>query len=86
MRFLISNLKIHIEGLKKSIEDKGNNPQGSKRQRIVTFNMSMALVVFGLVVVGASLLSDMLGAYHAACKLGGNYIRLLLAKCRNSQC
>ena len=31
--------------------------------------MSMALVVFELVIVGASLLSDMLGAYHAACGL-----------------
>ena len=59
----------HFQGLKKNIEDKGNSPRTSKRQRIVTFNMSMVLVVFGLIVVGASLLSDMLGVYHAACGL-----------------
>ena len=68
----ISDIKsqvTHFQGLKKNIENNFNSPQKSKPKRVVTFNMSMALVVFGLVIVGASLLSDMLGAYHAACGL-----------------
>ena len=59
----------HFQGLKQNIEDGGKNPQQNKSRRIVTFNMSTALVVFGLIIVGACLLSDMLGAYHAACGL-----------------
>ena len=68
----ISDIKsqvTHFQGLKQNIEDGGKNPQQNKSRRIVTFNMSTALVVFGLVIVGASLLSDMLGTYHAACGL-----------------
>ena len=60
----------HFQNLKKNIEDGFNKPKQSiKSRRVVTFNMSTALVVFGLVIVGASLLSDMLGSYHAACGL-----------------
>jgi hypothetical protein len=68
----ISDIKsqvTHFQGLKQNIEDGGKNPQQNKSRRLVTFNMSTALVVFGLVIVGASLLSDMLGTYHAACGL-----------------
>ena len=68
----ISDIKsqvTHFQGLKQNIEDGGKNPQQNKSRRIITFNMSTALVAFGLVIVGASLLSDMLGTYHAACGL-----------------
>ena len=59
----------HFQGLKKNIEDGVNDPKQNKPRRVVTFNMSFALVVFGLIIVGASLFSDMLGVYHAACGL-----------------
>ena len=59
----------HFQGLKKNIEDGVKDPNQNKPRRVVTFNMSFALVVFGLIIVGASLFSDMLGVYHAACGL-----------------
>ena len=59
----------HFQELKNGIVESFNKPKQSRSKKIVTFNMSIALVVFGLLVVGASLVSDMLGAYHAACGL-----------------
>ena len=73
-KFLISNLRLPISGLKQNIEDGGKNPQQNKSRRIITSNMSTALVAFGLVIVGASLLSDMLGTYHAHADLLSPYL------------
>lgn len=65
----IQSQVTHFQNLKKNIEDSFRNPKKSKPKRVITFNISFVLVVFGLIVVGASLLSDMLGTYHAACGL-----------------
>ena len=45
------------------------NPNRNKPERIYTFSTSRALIVVGLGTVGASLLSEGVGSYHAACGL-----------------
>ena len=59
----------HFQELKNNIENSFKNPKRSKPKRVITFNMSLALVVVGLVTLGICLMSDMFGAYHAACGL-----------------
>ena len=42
---------------------------GREAEKIYSFTTSRALIVIGIGTVGASLLSDSIGAYHAACGL-----------------
>ena len=65
----IQSQVTHFQDLKNGIEENFKSPKRSKSKRVVTFNMSIALVVFGLFIVGTSLMSDMFGTYHAACGL-----------------
>ena len=43
------------------------NPIQAKTQKIYSFSSSSLLIVLGLGTIGASLFSDLIGSYHAAC-------------------
>lgn len=45
------------------------NPKKSKAEKVYTFTTSRLLIVVGFTTVGASLLSESIGSYHAACGL-----------------
>ena len=45
------------------------NPRKNKPQKVYSFTTSRLLIVIGFATVGASLLSENIGSYHAACGL-----------------
>jgi hypothetical protein len=45
------------------------NPKKNKAEKVYTFTTSRLLIVVGFTTVGASLLSESIGSYHAACGL-----------------
>ena len=45
------------------------NPKKREAEKVYTFTTSRLLVVVGFTTVGASLLSESIGSYHAACGL-----------------
>ena len=59
----------HFQNLKNNLESSFQKKQTNKPERVVTFSISMAMVVFGILITGVSLLSDLFGSYHAACGL-----------------
>ena len=59
----------HFQNLKNNLESSFQKKQNNKPERVVTFSISMAMVVFGILITGVSLLSDLFGSYHAACGL-----------------
>ena len=65
----INSQVSHFQSLKKDIENNSKGPNSNKPKKVVSFSLSIALVIFGLGVVGACLFSEHLGAYHAACGL-----------------
>ena len=60
---------VSLKELKDNLVGNAGNPNRNKPERIYTFSASRALIVIGLGTVGASLLSDSIGSYHAACGL-----------------
>ena len=58
-----------LKQLKDNLVQNSRNPNRNKPDRTYTFSTSRALIVIGLGTVGASLLSDGVGSYHAACGL-----------------
>lgn len=58
-----------LKELKDNLVQNSRNPNRNKPERIYTFSTSRALIVVGLGTVGASLLSEGVGSYHAACGL-----------------
>jgi hypothetical protein len=59
----------NLKDLKDNLADNFRNPGGKKGEKIYSFTTSRALIVIGLGTVGASLLSESIGSYHAACGL-----------------
>jgi hypothetical protein len=63
------NQVASLKDLKESLADDFRNPGRKRAERIYSFTTSRALIVIGIGTVGASLLSDSIGSYHAACGL-----------------
>ena len=63
------NQVASLKDLKDNLADDFRNPGGKKGERIYSFTTSRALIVIGIGTVGASLLSESIGSYHAACGL-----------------
>jgi hypothetical protein len=63
------NQVASLKDLKDNLADDFRNPSGKKAEKIYSFTTSRALIVIGIGTVGASLLSDSIGSYHAACGL-----------------
>ena len=55
--------------LKENILDNFKRPPSTKPKKVYSFGNSLILIVLGLGTVGASLFSENLGSYHAACGL-----------------
>jgi len=58
-----------VKELRDGLLDDFRNPKKNKPQKVYSFTTSRALLVIGLSTIGASLLSETIGAYHAACGL-----------------
>jgi hypothetical protein len=58
-----------LKELRDNLMENFRNPKRNKAERVYTFTTSRLLLVIGLATVGASLLSESIGSYHAACGL-----------------
>jgi hypothetical protein len=63
------NQVASLKDLKESLADDFRNPGRKRAEKIYSFTTSRALIIIGIGTVGASLLSDSIGSYHAACGL-----------------
>ena len=59
----------HFDEMRNQIDGQFQNSKNSKTRKVYTFSMALPLLVLGLGTVGASLFSDSMGTYHAACGL-----------------
>ena len=58
-----------INNAKDELLESFRNPRKNKPQKVYYFTTSRLLIVIGFATVGASLLSENIGSYHAACGL-----------------
>ena len=58
-----------LKELRDNLLENFRNPKRNKAERVYSFTTSRLLLVIGLATVGASLLSESIGSYHAACGL-----------------
>jgi hypothetical protein len=58
-----------INNAKDELLESFRNPRKNKPQKVYSFTTSRLLIVIGFATVGASLLSENIGSYHAACGL-----------------
>jgi hypothetical protein len=58
-----------LKELRDNLMENFRNPKRNKAERVYSFTTSRLLLVIGLATVGASLLSESIGSYHAACGL-----------------
>ena len=58
-----------LKELRDKLMEDFRNPKRNKAERVYSFTTSRLLLVIGLATVGASLLSESIGSYHAACGL-----------------
>ena len=58
-----------IKNAKDELVENFRNPRKNKPQKVYSFTTSRLLIVIGFATVGASLLSENIGSYHAACGL-----------------
>lgn len=58
-----------IKNAKDELVENFRNPKKNKPQKVYSFTTSRLLIVIGFATVGASLLSENIGSYHAACGL-----------------
>jgi hypothetical protein len=58
-----------LKELRDNLLEDFRNPKRNKAERVYSFTTSRLLLVIGLATVGASLLSESIGSYHAACGL-----------------
>ena len=63
------NQVASLKDLKESLADDFRNPGRKRAEKTYSFTTSRALIVIGIGTVGASLLADSIGSYHAACGL-----------------
>ena len=59
----------HFSQMRDQLIEDSKNPSNYRPKKNYTFSMSLPLLVLGLGTVGASLFSDSIGSYHAACGL-----------------
>ena len=59
----------HFSQMRDQLIEESKNPSNYKAKKNYTFSMSLPLLVLGLGTVGASLFSESIGSYHAACGL-----------------
>ena len=60
---------IHFSQMRDQLIEGSSNPNAYRPKKNFTFSLSLPLVVIGLTTIGASLFSDSIGSYHAACGL-----------------
>lgn len=58
-----------LEAMKKTMLDEFRKPKSRRAEKVYSFSSSKALIALGMGTMGASLLSESIGAYHAACGL-----------------
>jgi len=58
-----------LKDLKNNLMENFKNPGRLKPEKMLTFSSSRALIVIGVGTIAASLLSENIGSYHAACGL-----------------
>jgi hypothetical protein len=58
-----------IKEMRDNLLENFRDPKRNKAERVYSFTTSRLLLVIGLATVGASLLSESIGSYHAACGL-----------------
>jgi len=63
------NQVSQIKETRDSLLDNFRNPKKNKAEKVYSFTTSRLLVVIGFATIGASLLSESIGSYHAACGL-----------------
>lgn len=56
-----------LASVKENLMQDFKNPAQNKPKKIYSFSSSSLLIVLGLGTIGASLFSDLIGSYHAAC-------------------
>jgi hypothetical protein len=59
----------HFSQMRDQLIEDSSNPNAYRPKKNFTFSLSLPLVVIGLTAIGASLFSDSIGSYHAACGL-----------------
>ena len=59
----VANIKETKDGLIENLR----NPKKNRQEKVYSFTSSAILIAIGIVTIGASLLTDGIGAYHAAC-------------------
>ena len=59
----------HFSQMRDQLIEDSKKPSNYRPKKNYTFSMSLPLLVLGLGTVGASLFSDSIGSYHAACGL-----------------
>ena len=59
----------HFSQMRDQLIENSSNPNAYRPKKNFTFSLSLPLVVIGLTTIGASLFSDSIGSYHAACGL-----------------
>ena len=59
----------HFDQMRNQIDDEFQNPENYKAKKVYSFSTALPLLVLGLVTIGASLFSESIGTYHAACGL-----------------
>ncbi len=59
----------HFSQMRDQLIENSTNPNAFRPKKNFTFSLSLPLVVIGLTTIGASLFSDSIGSYHAACGL-----------------
>ena len=57
----------NIEDIKDGLIENFRNPKKNRQEKVYSFTSSAVLIAIGIVTIGASLLTDGIGAYHAAC-------------------
>jgi hypothetical protein len=59
----------HFSKMRDQLIEDSNNPNAYRPKKNFTFSLSLPLILLGLTTIGASLFSESIGSYHAACGL-----------------
>ena len=59
----------HFSKMRDQLIGDSSNPNAYRQKKNFTFSLSLPLIILGLTTIGASLFSDSIGSYHAACGL-----------------
>jgi hypothetical protein len=59
----------HFSKMRDQLIEDSNNPNAYRPKKNFIFSLSLPLILLGLTTIGASLFSESIGSYHAACGL-----------------